>query len=85
MMPSRRRWKAKSGLPERADILAALKAVKFQGVAYAAPEAFDAKGDDIAAVIFVNDGATSTAFREIDRDRRRAVALRLGSGLAITT
>jgi len=53
--------KAKSGLPERADILVALKAVKFQGVAYAAPEAFDAKGDDIAAVIFVNDGATSTA------------------------
>ncbi len=57
--------KAKGGLPARADVLAALKGMTFQGVAYAAPEAFDAKGDDKAAVIFVND---------VDGDRFREIA-----------
>jgi hypothetical protein len=38
----------------------------FQGVAYAAPEAFDAKGDNVAAVIFVND-VDGGRFREIDQ------------------
>jgi branched-chain amino acid transport system substrate-binding protein len=56
----------KGGAPERADVLAALKGAKFQGVAYAAPEAFDAKGDNIAAVIFVND-VDGDRFREIDQ------------------
>ena len=36
----------------------------FQGVAYVAPEAFDANGDDKAAVIFVND-VDGDRFREI--------------------
>jgi branched-chain amino acid transport system substrate-binding protein len=54
------------GLPDRADVLAALKDIKFQGVAYAAPEAFDAKGDNIAAVIFVNE-VDGDRFREIDQ------------------
>ena len=58
--------KAKGGLPDRADVLAALKGTRFQGVAYAAPEAFDAKGDNIAAVIFVND-VDGDRFREIDQ------------------
>jgi branched-chain amino acid transport system substrate-binding protein len=58
--------KAKAGLPDRADVLAALKGVKFQGVAYGAPEAFDAKGDNIAAVIFVNE-VEADRFREIDQ------------------
>jgi branched-chain amino acid transport system substrate-binding protein len=58
--------KAKGGLPDRADVLAALKEVKFQGVAYAAPEVFDAKGDNTAAVIFVND-VDADRFREIDQ------------------
>src|SRR5580658_5012071 len=58
--------KTKGGLPDRADVLAALKGVKFQGVAYAAPEAFDAKGDNTAAVIFVND-VDGERFREIDQ------------------
>ena len=56
----------KGGKPDRADVLAALKAIKFQGVAYAAPEAFDAKGDNIAAVIFVNE-VDGDRFREIDQ------------------
>ena len=46
-------------------VLAALKGMTFQGVAYAAPEAFDAKGDNKAAVIFVND---------VDGDRFREIA-----------
>jgi branched-chain amino acid transport system substrate-binding protein len=58
--------KAKSGLPDRADVLTALKGVKFQGVAYAAPEAFDAKGDNTAAVIFVNE-VDGDRFHEIDQ------------------
>ncbi len=55
--------KAKGGPPTRADVLAALKGLTFQGVAYAAPVVWDAKGDNTAAVIFVND----VAFREIDQ------------------
>jgi branched-chain amino acid transport system substrate-binding protein len=58
--------KAKGGLPDRADVLAALKGVKFQGVAYAAPEAFDGRGDNIAAVIFVNE-VEADRFREIEQ------------------
>ena len=33
---------------------------------YAAPEAFDAKGDNVAAVIFVND-VDGGRFRQIDQ------------------
>jgi branched-chain amino acid transport system substrate-binding protein len=58
--------KVKGGLPDRADVLAALKGLTFQGVAYAAPEAFDAKGDNTAAVIFVNE-VGGDRFREIDQ------------------
>ena len=47
--------KAKGGMPARADVLAALKSIKFQGVAYAQPVEWTAKGDNKAAVIFVND------------------------------
>jgi branched-chain amino acid transport system substrate-binding protein len=56
----------KGGMPDRADVLAALKGMTFHGVAYAAPEAFDAKGDNVAAVIFVND-VDGGRFREIDQ------------------
>jgi hypothetical protein len=58
--------KTKGGLPDRADVLAAFKGLTFQGVAYAAPEAFDAKGDNTAAVIFVNE-VDGDRFREIDQ------------------
>jgi len=57
---------AKRGPPSRADVLAALKGLTFQGVAYAAPVAWDAKGDNKAAVIFVND-VEGGRFREIDQ------------------
>src|SRR5271165_1063859 len=57
--------KAKGGLPARADVVAALKGMTFQGIAYAAPVSWDAKGDNKAAVIFVND---------VDGDRFREIA-----------
>ena len=56
----------KGAMPDRAEVLAALKGMTFQGVAYAMPEAFDAKGDNVAAVIFVND-VDGGRFREIDQ------------------
>ena len=56
----------KGSMPDRADVLAALKDIKFRGVAYVAPETFDAKGDNIAAVIFVNE-VDGGRFREIDQ------------------
>src|ERR1700722_19436933 len=58
--------KQKQGLPTRAEVVAALKAIRFQGVAYAKPVAWNAKGDNTGAVIFVNvvDG---DRFKEIDQ------------------
>ena len=44
----------KGGLPTRAEVAAALRAARFQGIAYARPVAWDAKGDNTAAVIFLN-------------------------------
>jgi branched-chain amino acid transport system substrate-binding protein len=44
----------KGGLPTRAEVTAALRATRFQGVAYARPVTWDAKGDNTAAVIFLN-------------------------------
>ena len=58
--------KTKGGLPNRAHVLATLKGLTFKGVAYAAPEAFDAKGDNTAADIFVNE-VDGDRFREIDQ------------------
>src|SRR5262249_41912009 len=42
------------GVPTRAGVLAALRAIQFQGIAYARPVSWDAKGDNVAAVIFLN-------------------------------
>jgi branched-chain amino acid transport system substrate-binding protein len=58
--------KQKQGLPTRAEVVAALKAIRFQGVAYAKPVAWNEKGDNTGAVIFVNvvDG---DRFKEIDQ------------------
>jgi branched-chain amino acid transport system substrate-binding protein len=42
------------GRPTRASVLAALRATRFQGIAYARPVTWDAKGDNTAAVIFLN-------------------------------
>jgi branched-chain amino acid transport system substrate-binding protein len=58
--------KAKNAVPARADVVAAVKASKFQGIAYARPVAWDAKGDNTAAVIFVNV-VEDHRFKEIDQ------------------
>jgi branched-chain amino acid transport system substrate-binding protein len=44
----------KGGLPARGDVVVALRKLQYQGIAYARPVAWDAKGDNTAAVIFVN-------------------------------
>ena len=57
---------AKHGLPTRADVVAALRIMTFQGIAYADPVSFDPKGDNRAAVIYVND-IEDGHFHEIDQ------------------
>ncbi len=58
--------KAKGAMPARADVLAALKAIKLQGIAYANPVEWSDKGDNLAAVIFVNK-VVGDRFEEIDQ------------------
>jgi branched-chain amino acid transport system substrate-binding protein len=60
----------KGGLPTRGEVLAALRAVKFQGIAYARPVTWDAKGDNTAAVIFLNvvEGDRFKEIAEISRE-----------------
>lgn len=60
----------KGGMPTRAEVLAALRAVKFQGIAYARPVTWDAKGDNSAAVIFLNvvEGDRFKEIAEISRE-----------------
>lgn len=57
--------RSKNGPPTRPDVLAALRSLHFQGIAYARPVEWDAKGDNKGAVIFVN---------VVDGDRFREVA-----------
>jgi len=45
---------AKGGLPTRGDVVIALRKLHYQGIAYARPVEWDAKGDNMAAVIFLN-------------------------------
>ena len=52
-------------LPARADVVAAIRAVHFQGVAYARPVEWNEKGDNKAAVVFVNE-VEGNRFKEID-------------------
>jgi len=58
------------GMPTRAEVLAALRAVKFQGIAYARPVTWDAKGDNASAVIFLNvvEGDHFKEIAEISRE-----------------
>ena len=58
--------KAKQDIPTRADVLSAMKAIKFQGIAYAKPVEWNEKGDNKGAVIFVNI-VEGDSFREIDQ------------------
>jgi branched-chain amino acid transport system substrate-binding protein len=45
---------ARKAVPGRSDVVAALRGLHYQGIAYARPVEWDAKGDNTAAVIFVN-------------------------------
>jgi branched-chain amino acid transport system substrate-binding protein len=60
----------KGGMPTRGEVLAALRAVKFQGIAYARPVTWDVKGDNSAAVIFLNvvEGDRFKEIAEISRE-----------------
>jgi len=57
---------SRHGMPGRADVVAAMRAGPFQGVAYARAVEWDAKGDNVAAVIFVNT-VEDHRFKEIDQ------------------
>jgi branched-chain amino acid transport system substrate-binding protein len=56
---------AKKSVPTRAEVLAAMRATKVQGIAYAGPAQWNRKGDNVAAVIFVNV-VEGGRFKEID-------------------
>ena len=57
---------SRHGMPARADVVAAMRAGPFQGIAYAQAVEWDAKGDNVAAVIFVN-AVVDHRFKEIDQ------------------
>jgi branched-chain amino acid transport system substrate-binding protein len=61
---------ASGGLPTRAAVMSALRSLHYQGIAYARPIEWDAKGDNMAAVIFLNivDGDRFKEVGEITRD-----------------
>jgi branched-chain amino acid transport system substrate-binding protein len=56
----------KGGTPTRADVVAALRGITFQGVAYAKPVTWTEKGDNKAAVIFVNV-VEGDRFKQVDQ------------------
>jgi len=58
--------KLTKGAPTRAAVVAALRGLKFQGIAYAKPIAWTEKGDNTSAVIFVNV-VEGDRFRQIDQ------------------
>ena len=62
--------KAKGALPTRDEVIAALHGLRFQGIAYARPVTWDAKGDNAAAVIFLNvvEGDHFKEIGEVSRD-----------------
>jgi branched-chain amino acid transport system substrate-binding protein len=57
---------AKKAMPSRAEVLAAMRATNFQGIAYARSAQWNSKGDNTAAVIFVNV-VEGGRFKEIDQ------------------
>jgi branched-chain amino acid transport system substrate-binding protein len=56
----------KQQLPSRADVVAAMRRARFQGVAYARPVEWSDNGDNKGAVIFVNV-VEGDRFKEIDQ------------------
>jgi branched-chain amino acid transport system substrate-binding protein len=57
---------SRHAMPARSDVVAAMRAGPFQGIAYARAVEWDAKGDNVAAVIFVNT-VVDHRFKEIDQ------------------
>jgi branched-chain amino acid transport system substrate-binding protein len=57
---------ARQGVPTRADVVAALRKLTFQGIAYARPVQWTEKGDNKSAVIFVNV-VEGDHFKQIDQ------------------
>jgi branched-chain amino acid transport system substrate-binding protein len=62
--------KAKNAMPTRDEVVAALRASSFQGIAYARAVTWDAKGDNTAAVIMLNvvEGDHFKEIAEVTRD-----------------
>jgi branched-chain amino acid transport system substrate-binding protein len=58
--------KAKQGVPTRADVVAGLRKLTFQGIAYAKPVQWTEKGDNKSAVIFINV-VEGDHFKQIDQ------------------
>ena len=58
--------KEKQGLPTRADVVAALRKLTFQGIAYAKRVQWTEKGDNKSAVIFIN-AVDGDHFKQIDQ------------------
>jgi branched-chain amino acid transport system substrate-binding protein len=56
----------KQGIPARADVVAALRKLAFQGIAYAKPVQWTEKGDNKSAVIFIN-AVEGDHFKQIDQ------------------
>ena len=62
--------KVKGSMPTRDDVIAALRDLHFQGIAYARPVTWDAKGDNTAAVILLTtvEGDHFKEIGEVSRD-----------------
>jgi len=65
--------KAKGAMPTRDEVVAALRASRFQGIAYARPVTWDAKGDNTSAVIMLNV-VEGDHFKEIGEVTREELA-----------
>ncbi|MER8403965.1 hypothetical protein [Mesorhizobium sp. M0184] len=52
------------GYPSRRDVLAAVRDIRFRGIAYREPVRWDEKGDNLAAVTALN-GVENGRFRQI--------------------
>ena len=65
--------KAKGAMPTRDEVVAALRASRFQGIAYARPVTWDAKGDNTSAVIMLNV-VEDDHFKEIGEVTREELA-----------
>jgi branched-chain amino acid transport system substrate-binding protein len=58
--------RSSGGQVRRADVVAALRALTFQGIAYAKPVQWTENGDNKSAVIFVNV-VEGDRFKQIDQ------------------